>query len=155
MSAIPCTFENSERQQKVDEYVEALKLEAHKIGSHGLSEDEFYESGSFVPSSERIRGQNSATMREKRSFVQHVLSILQERGYIKEWEAAGNQNRYDYDIVFEDGKRAAIELKDAWMETTQRFSNALPMRKNLSFGAYARIDFPIWTTMHGLASTRG
>lgn len=111
MTAIPCKYDTSDRRKKVDEYVEALKLEAHKIGAHGLSEQDFYESGFFRAVLERVRGQNSASMGEKRDFVQRVLSILEERGYIKEWESAGNQNRYDYDIFFPDGRRAAIELK--------------------------------------------
>ncbi len=111
MSTIPCKLDDSARREKVDDYVEALKLEAHKIGDHGLSDEEFYDSGFFRAVLERIRGQHSASMREKRDFAQRVLNILQDKEFIADWSPAGNQNRYDYDIIFSDGVRAAIELK--------------------------------------------
>ncbi|WP_428407923.1 hypothetical protein [Hyphococcus sp.] len=111
MSVIPCDNDDKERRKKVDEYVEHLKLHAHEIGGHELSDQEFYDSGFFRAAMERIRGQNSAKMREKREFVQHVLNYLQDRSFIEDWSPAGSQNRYDYDVTFSDGRNAAIELK--------------------------------------------
>ena len=68
MTVIPCE-QNQLLRQRIEEYAETLKVEAHKLGTHGLSEQEFYNSGLFRGAIERIRGQFSATMREKRDFV--------------------------------------------------------------------------------------
>lgn len=65
MSVIPCK-QNKELKDKIEEYADTLKTEAHKLGSHGLSESEFYNSGLFRGAIERVRGQFSATMREKK-----------------------------------------------------------------------------------------
>ncbi len=111
MSVIPCHSDLKVRKEKVAAYVEALKLTAHTIGNHGLNEEDFYESGFFRAAVESMRGANSATLGEKRDFAQRVLSILQEREFIRDWDAAGSQNRYDYDVTLRSGRRAAIELK--------------------------------------------
>jgi hypothetical protein len=110
MSIIPCD-QNKELKDKIDAFSEALKTEAHKIGSHGLSEAEFYNSGLFRGAIERVRGQFSATMREKREFVQHVLNHLQDNNFIDEWESVGSKNRHDYTVKLNSGKTAVIELK--------------------------------------------
>ena len=60
MSVIPCQS-NRELRAKIEAFVEVLKTDAHKLGDHGLSEREFYDSGLFRGSIERIRGQFSAT----------------------------------------------------------------------------------------------
>lgn len=110
MSIIPCK-QNAELRKLIEEYSEVLKTEAHKIGSHGLTEHEFYHSGLFRGSIERVRGQFSATMREKREFVQHVLNHMQDSGQIADWESAGEANRHDYVVYMPSGKVAVIELK--------------------------------------------
>lgn len=110
MTIIPCE-QNAELRKKIKEYSEALKVEAHKLGNHGLSEAEFYNSGLFRGAIERIRGQFSATMREKREFVQHVLNYMQDQGFIQEWESAGEANRHDYSVLLNSGRTAIIELK--------------------------------------------
>ena len=51
MSVIPCQ-QNEELQTKIRDYSEVLKTQAHRLGSHGLDEQEFYNSGVF-------RGQSS------------------------------------------------------------------------------------------------
>ena len=63
MSVIPCE-QNLALRDKIEKYSEVLKVEAHRLGNHGLSEDEFYNSGLFRGAIERIRGQFSATMRD-------------------------------------------------------------------------------------------
>ena len=78
MSVIPCT-QNKELRRQIEEYAETLKVEAHKLGNHGLEENEFYNSGLFRGAIERIRGQFSATMRDKREFVKHVLNFMQDQ----------------------------------------------------------------------------
>lgn len=110
MSVIPCQ-QNEELQTKILEYTEVLKTQAHRLGSHGLDELEFYNSGVFRGAIERIRGQFSATMREKREFVQAVLNFMQDRGFIGEWNVSGSENRHDYAITMPSGRMAVIELK--------------------------------------------
>ncbi|VVT28166.1 hypothetical protein [Marinobacter salarius] len=110
MSIIPCN-QNKELRKKIMEYSEALKVEAHRIGDHGLSDSEFYDSGLFRGAIERVRGQFSATMREKRDFVSRVLNHMQDEGYIQEWVSAGEANRHDYSVTLNSGRMAIIELK--------------------------------------------
>ena len=95
----------------IEEYAESLKQEAHSLGNHGLSEQEFYDSGLFRGAIERIRGQFSATMSKKREFVSHVLNYMKEGGFIVDWKSSGGSNRNDYEITLPSGKTAAIELK--------------------------------------------
>ena len=110
MSVIPCE-QNHELRQKIEEFAEILKTQSHKLGGHGLSEREFYDSGLFRGVIERVRGQFSATMRDKREFVQHVLNFMQDGGYIESWKSAGEANRHDYAVNLNSGKIAVIELK--------------------------------------------
>lgn len=107
---IPCK-RNPELKRKIDEFAEDLKVQAHTIGDHGLSEQEFYESGIFEGAVQRVRGQISARMSEKKPFVQHVLNHMQDNGYIIDWVEAGSQNRHDYSVTLPSEKVTAIELK--------------------------------------------
>ena len=110
MTCIPCQ-QNAELNGKVVAFAEVLKTQAHTLGAHGLDEKEFYNSGLFRGAIERIRGQFSATMREKREFVKHILNFMQDRGFIQEWESAGDGNRHDYSVKLKSGKIGVIELK--------------------------------------------
>ena len=110
MSVIPCR-KNQELRHLIKRYAETLKVEAHKLGDHGLSEQQFYDSGLFRGTVERLRGQFSATMRQKREFVLHVLNYMQDRDFIKNWESAGEANRHDYTVLLNSGRTAVIELK--------------------------------------------
>lgn len=110
MSVIPCQ-QNEELQKLIRDYAEALKTEAHKLGAHGLSEEEFYNSGVFRGAIERTRGQFSATMRDKREFCRHVLNYMQDQGFIQDWESAGEANRHDYVVRLKTGRVGVIELK--------------------------------------------
>ena len=110
MSVIPCERDKNLHRQ-IEDFAEILKTEAHTLGNHGLSESEFYSSGIFRGAIERVRGQFSATMRDKRVFVQHVLNHMQDRGFIRDWESASEANRHDYSISLESGRIAVIELK--------------------------------------------
>jgi hypothetical protein len=110
MTIIPCK-QNADLRRKIESFTETLKTEAHKLGDHGLDEAEFYNSGLFRGAIERIRGQFSATMREKREFVSHVLNFMQDGGHISDWESAGENNRHDYSVNLNSGKVAVIELK--------------------------------------------
>lgn len=107
---VPCEA-NAELRKRIEQYAETLKTEAHKLGAHGLDEHEFYQSGLFRGAIERLRGQFSAAMREKRDFVKLVLNYMQDQGAIKDWASAGEANRHDYVVELDDGRKAAIELK--------------------------------------------
>ncbi len=109
MSIIPCE-KNLDLQGRIRDFAEVLKTEAHTLGRHGLDEDEFY-ANVFRGAIERVRGQFSATMREKREFVAHVLNYMQDRSYIADWESAGEANRHDYSVSLPSGRVAIIELK--------------------------------------------
>lgn len=110
MSVIPCK-KNKELKERIDDLAETLKTESHKLGNHGLNEQEFYDSGLFRGAIERIRGQFSATMSDKRDFVRRVLNHMEDEGYIAQWESAGEANRHDYNVTLNDGKTSVIELK--------------------------------------------
>ncbi len=110
MSEIPCK-ENKNLRKQIVEFAEVLKTESHTLGNHGLSEQEFYQSGLFRGAIERIRGQFSASMKEKRDFVALVLSHMQDRQFIVDWGSAGEANRHDYFVELNSGKTAIIELK--------------------------------------------
>ena len=109
MSVIPCE-KNLELQERIRTFADTLKTQAHTLGDHGLSEDDFY-ANVFRGAIERVRGQFSATMRGKREFVAHVLNYMQDRGHIGEWESAGEANRHDYVVPLPSGRTAIIELK--------------------------------------------
>ena len=110
MSIIPCNRDPKLRKL-IEEFAETLKTESHNLGDHGLSESDFYQGGVFRGAIERIRGQFSATMREKREFVRLILSYMQDEGFITDWSSAGESNRHDYSVTLTSGKVAAIELK--------------------------------------------
>ena len=110
MSVIPCQ-QNVELQARIREFAEVLKVRAHTLGEHGLDELEFYNSGVFRGAIERIRGQFSATMRDKREFVRHVLNHMQDGHFIGEWNVSGSENRHDYTVMMPSGRTAVIELK--------------------------------------------
>jgi hypothetical protein len=110
VSVIPCQ-QNEELQARIREYTEILKTQAHQLGNHGLDELEFYNSGLFRGAIERIRGQFSATMRDKREFVQAILNFMQDGKFIGEWNVSGSENRHDYAVTMPSGRTAVIELK--------------------------------------------
>ena len=110
MSVIPCA-KNAQLTKLIVEYSETLKTEAHKLGNHGLDENDFYNSGLFRGAIERVRGQFSATMAEKRDFVRLVLNHMQDKGAIKDWTSSGSENRHDYTITMPSDRVAVIELK--------------------------------------------
>lgn len=109
MSVIPCE-QNRDFQRQIREYAETLKTEAHKLAPE-MTEKDFYQSGLFRAAIERVRGQFSATMREKREFVQHVLNHMEDGGFIAGWEGAAQRNRHDYTVSLPNGHIAVIELK--------------------------------------------
>jgi len=110
MNILPCC-QNEGLRKLIEEYADTLKTEAHSLGTHGLSEEEFYNSGVFRGAIERVRGQFSATMREKREFGRCILNYMEDRGAIRKWESSGEDNRHDYTVTLPTGRVAVIELK--------------------------------------------
>lgn len=110
MSVIPCQ-PNAELRAKIKEFAETLKAEAHTLGKHGLNDREFYDSGLFRGAIERLRGQFSATMHDKRELVRHILDYMKSRSAIEAWKSAGEANRHDYSVRLNSGRTAVIELK--------------------------------------------
>jgi hypothetical protein len=110
LNVIPCELDSNLKQQ-IEELAEVLKVDAHTLGTHGLSEIEFYRNGLFRGAIERIRGQIIATMREKKEFMVLVLGHMEDAGYIKEWAFDGEKNRHDYIVTMPDGRISVIELK--------------------------------------------
>ncbi len=107
---IPCRLLESTRQT-IEQYVEALQAAAAEIGDHGLSEEEFWESGIFRSAVERIRGTQAATTEQKRQFVEMILNHLQEAGSITKWQYSGAGERHDYELQMADGRICIIETK--------------------------------------------
>jgi hypothetical protein len=111
MSAvIPCSL-NTSLEKQIEEFAEVLKTATHALGTHGLTEAEFYQSGILEGAIQRIRGQYSATMLGKRDFVARVLNHMQDNGFVKDWQSAGGANRHDYSITLPDGRISVVELK--------------------------------------------
>ncbi|WP_332862361.1 hypothetical protein [Janthinobacterium svalbardensis] len=110
MSVIPCE-QNKGLREQIEKFAEVLKTEAHKLGAHGVDERDFYNSGLFRGAIERVRGQFSATMRNKREFVQHALNHLQDGGFITDWDFTEDANRNDYVVRLNSGRTAIIDLK--------------------------------------------
>ena len=109
-AVIPCE-KNPELERQIEEFADVLKAEAHKLGNHGLSEEDFYKLGVFQGAIERVRGQQSATMIPKREFVKLILNYMQDQGAISDWIPAGGDNRHDYQVKLPNGRVSVIELK--------------------------------------------
>ena len=110
MSIIPCEKDAALRE-RIERLVEALNTQAHTLGDHGLTEQEFYDSGLYRGAIESIRGTFVASMRDKRDFVSRVLNWMQDQGAIKDWFSAGESNRHDYTVEMHSGTTTVIELK--------------------------------------------
>ena len=110
MPVIPCK-RNTDLKKQIEEFAESLMTESHVIGDHGLNKRDFYRSGILEGAIQRVRGQLSASMQEKRDFVARVLRYMEDQGYIKEWHSAGGANRHDYSVKLKNDRIAVIELK--------------------------------------------
>lgn len=106
---IPCA-KDPELQRRIRDFAEILRQRAHLL-QNDLSEEEFYELGIFEGAIQRVRGQVSATLREKKDFVANILNFLSDEGIIADWTEAGGSNRHDYTVSFKDGYVSVIELK--------------------------------------------
>lgn len=110
MSVIPCEQDAGLRRQ-IERFAEVLKTQAHKLGDHGLTEKDFYASPIFRGAIQQVRGEFSATMRDKREFVQHVLNHMEDRGFIASWDRTKRGVLHDYVVNLKSGRTAIIDLK--------------------------------------------
>ena len=107
---IPCEL-LPEVKKKIQAYAEELTEKAYTVGSHGLTKEEFQDSGIFRGAVERLRGKQSASMTIKKDFIAEVLSFMQASKKIKSWEFTGSGERHDYQIEMPDGRISIIETK--------------------------------------------
>lgn len=107
---IPCSIKK-EWSRAIIKYAEELRAHAHLIGTHGLDEAYFKESGLFNSAIERIRGQRSATTNEKYGFINTILEKLKSDNYIKSFTYVGQKERHDYEIIFDNDYICCLEAK--------------------------------------------
>ncbi|NUN96095.1 MAG: hypothetical protein HUU16_07955 [Candidatus Omnitrophica bacterium] len=107
---IPCRL-LPETRQRIEEYAEELRKAAPSIGGHGLSEEEFEQSGIFRSAIEIIRGQQSATTVRKREFVEEILEVLRKGRAVSEWRFVGARERHDYEVLMPNGRMSVVETK--------------------------------------------
>jgi len=109
-SIIPCEL-LQEIGDRISAYAEALKTAGPEIGTHGITAQEFWESGIFHGAIEKLRGQQAAYTSVKRCFMADILSHLQDTGEIANWEFVGQGERHDYLITMPNGRISVVEAK--------------------------------------------
>ena len=107
---IPCSLSDDSRK-RIETYAAELRAHAPSLGSHGLNEAEFWESGLFQSAVERLRGTGAATTTDKQTFLRTVLTELQNDGRIASFDFTGAGERHDYQIVMPNGHVAIFEAK--------------------------------------------
>ena len=113
MSCIPCQRASSTKK-RIEDLAEVLKTEAHLlpgVQALGFTEADLYDAGLFRGAIERVRGQFSASMYEKRDLAKLILNHMEDVGSISSWNSAGGQNRFDYEVRLPSGRLAVVELK--------------------------------------------
>lgn len=99
------------RKAAIDSFAERLREIAPTIAPTGLAERDFWDSGLFQGAIERLRGQNAATMAQKREFIAEILCHLQQSKSIRGWSTTGGADRHDYEITMDDGSVTVVEAK--------------------------------------------
>ncbi|MFZ5927082.1 MAG: hypothetical protein ACOYX1_06500 [Acidobacteriota bacterium] len=107
---IPCRLE-PDVVHRVNQYADALRSAAAGIGTHGMPEDVFWESGLFHSAVERLRGSRAASTSTKKGFVQEVLKFLKDQGRIAGWKSAEATDRHDFEVQVEADWVCVIEAK--------------------------------------------
>jgi hypothetical protein len=107
---IPCEL-LPETKARIDAYVDALKAAAPNIGAHGLTSEEFRDSGIFRSAIEQLRGTQAASMVEKRAFMSEVFNFLQNASLIRSWSYQGAGERHDYQAIMPNGRISVVETK--------------------------------------------
>jgi len=65
----------------------------------------------FGAAVERLRGQQAASMRVKRDFLDTVLKFLKSKRKIKDYAFTGHGDRHDYRVVLPDDRVSIFEAK--------------------------------------------
>jgi len=107
---IPCSL-LPETRARISKYAEDLRTAAPKVGSHGLAENEFWNSGLFQSAVERLRGTQAASTSVKRCFLNEILAHMKTANVIANFNFTGGGDRHDYQIELPTGKRAVFEAK--------------------------------------------
>ncbi len=107
---IPCRLHPAVLQ-RVEAYCQALKKAAPAIGSHGLSEEDFWETGLFHSAVEKLRGMRAASTATKKTFVREVLDHLKQHGFILDWSSAEASDRHDFEVKVSQDRICVIEAK--------------------------------------------
>lgn len=109
---IPCS-KNPQFAAVLRQYISDLRRQAHQIGSHGLTPEEFRRSGLFEAAVESIRGTQSATMEEKKAFISAALAYLSAQHLVAAWDDDTARGRFDYRVRLPDDPsfKIAFEAK--------------------------------------------
>ena len=107
---IPCSMPAG-LQKKILAYADALIAAAPSIGEHGMDAEEFRDSGIFESAIEKLRGRRSASMAEKKQFIESALARMKRHGRIANFEFTGAGDRHDYQITLNSDKISIIESK--------------------------------------------
>ncbi len=100
-----------ETRERIRDYIEALKAEAHRIGGHGMDEVEFWRSGLFRSAIESIRGTQAASMQEKKDFIDWALTQLKNDKLISSFSFTGAGDRHDYHVAMPNSRQCIFEAK--------------------------------------------
>lgn len=107
---IPCSMPEG-LQKKILAYADALIAAAPSIGEHGMDAEAFRDSGIFESAIEKLRGRRSASMAEKKQFIESALDRMKRHGRIANFEFTGAGDRHDYQITLNSDKISIIESK--------------------------------------------
>lgn len=103
---IPCSMPAG-LQKKILAYADALIAAAPSIGEHGMDAEEFRDSGIFESAIEKLRGRRSASMAEKKQFIESALARMKRHGRIANFEFTGADALVEAQRVIADLAREA------------------------------------------------
>jgi len=107
---IPCEL-LPETRSRISRFAESLERHAAQVGNHGLTAEEFEQSGLLRAAIEKLRGTQAAATTVKRRFMKDVMDHLTEHGEIVSWDFRGTGERYDYEIRMANKRVSIVETK--------------------------------------------
>jgi hypothetical protein len=107
---IPCAL-SDERKKSIEAYMSALVKAAPFIGDHGMTPEEFVQSGLLASAVEKLRGTQSASTGKKKVFIDRILARLKSSGRISDFNFTGSGDRHDYHVTFPGNYQSVIESK--------------------------------------------
>lgn len=102
---------SAQQDAAIQSYAEALKKIAPSVGTHGLEEKAFWQSGLFRSAVEKLRGTMAASTEEKYTFLKTILGELKDRQRIQTWRYVGGEGRHDFEVQLMNGRMTVIEAK--------------------------------------------